>query len=86
MKMSLANLKLQLVKEFKKSLNPSSKFFNEDINSFKQRLKQENNKDKLNVRLNNLVCLNGGNSSFNKEVKNIINELEAGGMFEINKN
>lgn len=81
--MTLSQLKKELIKEFRSSLSPGSKFFNEDMQSFSQRLKGENDRDRLIAQLSNLRCLNGKSRSFNNKVERFTNELDAAGMFDM---
>jgi hypothetical protein len=83
--MTLAELKKELANEFRLSLNPNSKFFNADIKSFNDRLKDEKDEDKLITQLGNLRCLNGKSRLFNKMIKELTKELDKGGMFDIGK-
>ena len=80
---SVEELKHKIIEQYKKSLNPKSKFYNEDLQSFELVLKKEKNKSKLKQQYHNMVCLNGGNKGFTKNVKNIQKELERGGMYNI---
>jgi len=81
--MTLAQLKKELVNEFRSSLNPNSKFYNADMHSFNDRLKDEKDKDRLMTQLGNLRCLNGKSRSFNNKFKKFTKELDMAGMFDM---
>ena len=81
--MNISDIRSKLLKEYKKTLDPSSKFYNEDLNTFKSRINRETSKDKLERQLGNLICLSGKNIAFNKKVRQISKELERGGMYDV---
>ncbi len=80
--MKASELKLKLIKEYKKSLDKNSKWFNSDLENYKEGLKGKSSKD-LQRMLDNIICLNGGNKEFNKKIVREINKLEKAGMFDV---
>ena len=78
----MKSLKSQLVAEYKKSLNPNSKWYAEDVRNFTESLEGQTT-EKLEQRLSNIICLNGGSASFNRKINKIEKELERGGMYEM---
>ena len=79
---TLSQIKTKLVAEYKKSLNPSSKWYNEDLNTFKERLKGKK-KSELERQLNNMLCINGSNVAFNNAIKKEMKKMEKAGMYNI---
>lgn len=83
--MTIQTVRKNLIKEHNKSLKPSSKFYKEDKEKFVKHINSITDKETLTRMLNNIICLNGNNKAFNKEVVRITNQLERGGMFDIRK-
>ena len=78
--MKASELKLKLIREYKKSLDKNSKWFNSDLENYKEGLKGKSSLQ-LKRMLDNIICLNGGNNEFNKEIEKEINKLDKAGMF-----
>jgi hypothetical protein len=74
----------QLVANYKKTLNTSSKWFAQDLADFKANVSRLSVKE-LEVKLGRLTSLNDENSSFNKKVKKEVSLLNRGGMFDMSK-
>ena len=81
--MTLAELKKEVLKEYKESLDSNSKFFKQDVQSFKERLATTSDKDRLTTQLGNLQCLNGKSREFNSLIQSLTDELEKGGMYSV---
>ena len=79
--MKIKDLKGKLLAMYIKTLNINSKWFDSDIEIFKESLNQS--KSKLHQRLSNMVCLDGGSTIFNKEIESITSELDKGGMYDM---
>lgn len=78
----MKELKAQLLKRYKKTLNDNSKWYDDDVKTFTESMKNQS-KGKLKQRLSNMICLNGDSPSFNKEIKEIESELDKGGMYDV---
>jgi len=81
--MSIDQVRKELIAEYKQSLKPSSKFFNEDLQNFTNQVMSSRDLGQLKRQLANLRCLAGKNPSFNKEVEKMTNELDRGGMYDV---
>ena len=79
----MKELKKQLLNKYIKTLNVNSKWFNDDIKVFEKSMKNQS-EGKLQQRLSNMICLDGGSASFNKEIEDIKSELDKGGMYDMN--
>jgi hypothetical protein len=72
----------QLVATFKRTLNPSSKWFNQDVADFKANVSRLSVKE-LENKLGRFTALNDEKSSFNKSVKKEVKLMEREGMFNV---
>jgi uncharacterized heparinase superfamily protein len=70
----------ELTQEFKRTLNPASKFIAEDIANFK-RIAASKTEKELREQLNRMQYMNGG--KFDRDCKKIVSKLDRGGMYEI---
>ena len=70
------------IEQYKKTINPASKWYTQDIADFKQRISVLPTKEVERI-LNNLSSMNNGNSNFNKSVKSEVKALNKAGMFEM---
>jgi len=72
----------QLLAEYKKTLNPASKWFADDLKSF-QVAAAKMSAQEINEKLARLRYMNGG--AMTKAVAKEVNKMQAGGMFEVKK-
>lgn len=79
MKSSLVN---QLVANFKKTLNPSSKWFAQDVADFKANVSRLSVKE-LEQKLGRFTALNDEKSTFNKTVKAEVKLMDKSGLFNV---
>lgn len=79
----MKELKARLLKRYIKTLNSNSKWYSEDIKTFKESIISQS-EIQLKQRLSNMICLNGDSTSFNKEIEEIQSELDKGGMYNVN--
>ena len=81
MKNSLVN---QLVANYKKTLNPSSKWFTQDVADFKTNISRLSVKE-LEQKLGRISQYVNDNSFLSKQVNKEIKNMDKAGMFNINK-
>jgi hypothetical protein len=73
-----------LVSNYKKTLNPSSKWFTQDVQDFASRVSKLSVKE-MEIKLGRISSLVDDNSLFNKKVKKEINFMAKGGMFNVSE-
>ena len=79
MKTSLVN---QLVANFKRTLNPSSKWFAQDVADFKANVSRLSVKE-LEQKLGRFNAMNDEKSTFNKAVKKEVRLMDKSGLFNV---
>ena len=79
MKNSLVN---QLVANFKKTLNPSSKWFAQDVADFKANVLRLSVKE-LEQKLGRFAALNDEKSTLNKVVRKEVKLMDKSGLFNV---
>ena len=80
--MNIDTIKQNAIAEYLEGIDKSSKFYQQDLDSFKQGLKGKS-LDDLVTLVGRLRCLNGKSKSFNEMLAGIDQELENGGMFDV---
>jgi len=75
---NLTSIQIERVNQFKKTLNKTSKFYNEDLQNFINNVSKENKKDS-ETKLSRIGCLNS--KQFEIKVKSEIKKLDRAGMF-----
>jgi hypothetical protein len=75
-------MKKELLENYKKTLSKSSKWYNQDIEDFKQNL-DKCSKTKLKEMYNNMIAFNS--EEFENKIKEEENKLMKAGMYNITK-
>lgn len=83
--MTIKELKKEIIKEYKESLDSNSKFYEQDLCDFSAKIKTLKDKDRLEKQLGNLSCLNGKSRIFNNKIGKELSVLDKSGMFDIKK-
>lgn len=73
----------QVVKNFKTTLNSSSKWFIEDLSNFKKGVSEKSVKE-LEQMISNFNAMNDENSSFNRSIRSEEKRMLKCGMFNVN--
>ena len=81
-KKNIDTIKQNAIAEYLEGIDKSSKFYQQDLDSFKQGLKGKS-LGNLVTLVSRLRCLNGKSKIFNKMLAGIDQELENGGMFDV---
>ncbi len=80
--MKRSQLESELIKEFTKSLNPSSRWYKIDIEDFTANIKAWDN-NRCMQSLSNMKAMNNPDSKFNRDVDKEIEKMEHAGLFNI---
>jgi len=73
----------KVIEAYKETLNPSSKWYEDDVNDFKRKISHKTEAE-LQQQLANILAISGKNQKFNSIVNKEINRMNKGGMFNVN--
>ena len=73
----------KVIEAYKETLNPSSKWYEDDLNDFKCRISHKTESE-LMQQLANILAVSGKDKRVNSIVNNEINRMSRGGMFNVN--